>query len=44
MPSPVQSDASLTPSDIRADFQGYFYYHFSYLYSISFDNMIHTLI
>jgi hypothetical protein len=44
MPSPVQSDASLTLSDIRTDFQGYFYYHFSYLYSISFDNMIHAII
>jgi hypothetical protein len=44
VPSPVQSNASLTPCDIRADFQGYFYYQFSYLYSISFDNMIHELI
>jgi hypothetical protein len=44
VPSLVQSNASLTPCDIRADFQGYFYYQFSYLYSISFDNMIHELI
>jgi hypothetical protein len=44
VPSLVQSDASLRPRAIYSDFQGYFYYHFSYLYSISFDNMIHTLI
>jgi hypothetical protein len=44
VPPPIQYDASLTPSDIRADFQDYFYYHFSYLYSISFDNMMHALI
>jgi hypothetical protein len=44
VPSPVQSDANLTPSDICADIQGYFYYYFSYLYSISFDNMMHALI
>jgi hypothetical protein len=28
MPSPAQLIASLTPSNIRADFEGQFYYHF----------------